>query len=497
MTEAIIIDRPLSWRQISAIAKGAAITLTESARARIGSARDIVESIVAKGIRGYGINTGVGALCDVIIDRDDQQALSRNIIMSHACGVGEPLGKTETRAIMATMVNNFALGRSGVRLELVELLCAMLAHDCIPVVRSKGSVGYLTHAASIALVMIGYGHATYQGEKMDGREALALIGWRPLVLQAKEGLSLVNGTSCATGLGCLALYRMERLANWADAAAAMSYENLGNQAGTFASETLSMRHSKGLETVGDTMRSLLEGSAILAQMAGKRTQDPLSLRAIPQVHGAVRDQFDYVSDVIDRELSSVTDNPAVSGTPDAPQVHSQAHAVGAGVALAMDSLAVAAAMLGAISERRIDRLINPLVSGLPAFLTAENGKCSGFQVVHLTAASLAAENRRLAAPGSLDGGITAALQEDILTHATPAALKSLAVLENLETIIAIELLAAAQAYDLQPENSHSAPQTSTLRRRIRQHVAIYADDRPIGDDINIIKTAMGSTLAFE
>jgi len=497
MTNTLVVDQPLSWRQIASIAEGAGISLSQDARTRIAGARIIVESIVEKGIRGYGINTGVGALCDVIIDRADQQVLSRNIIMSHACGVGEPLGRTETRAIMATMVNNFALGRSGVRVEIVELLCTMLQQDCVPVVRSKGSVGYLTHAAAIALVLIGGGYAVYRGEKIAGAEALARIGWRPLILQAKEGLSLVNGTPCATGIACLALQRMDRLACWADAAAAMSYENLGNQARTFVMDTLSMRQSDGLQQVGTTLRSYLEGSPILAEMAGKRTQDPLSLRAVPQVHGASRDQFAYVSDVVNRELASVTDNPAVGGTLDAPQVHSQAHAVAAGVALSMDSLAVAAAMLGAISERRIDRLINPLVSGLPAFLTTENGKCSGFQVVQLTAASLAAENRRLAAPASLDGGITAALQEDILTHATPVALKSLLILENLENILAIELLAAAQAYDLQPTVRESAHGTTVLRRKIRAHIPIYADDRPIADDIETMRKFMRSELAAD
>lgn len=492
MIDAVVVDQPLSWRQIASIAEGTGISLSQHARTRIADARILVESIVEKGIRGYGINTGVGALCDVIIDRADQQALSRNIIMSHACGVGEPLGRTETRAIMATMVNNFALGRSGVRVEIVELLCSMLQQDCVPIVRSKGSVGYLTHAAAIALVMIGGGFAVYRGEKIGGAEALALIGWQPLILQAKEGLSLVNGTPCATGMACLALKRMERLAGWADAAAAMSYENLGNQAGTFAMDTLSMRQSDGLQQVGTTLRSYLEGSPILAEMAGKRTQDPLSLRAVPQVHGALRDQVAYVSDVVNRELASVTDNPAIGGTPGAPQVHSQAHAVGAGIALSMDSLATAAALLGAISERRIDRLINPLVSGLPAFLTTDNGKCSGFQVVQLTAASLAAENRRLAAPASLDGGITAGLQEDILTHATPAALKSLSILENLENILAIELIAAAQAYDLQPDFRDSAQRTTALRREIRAHIPIYADDRPIADDIDSMRKIMRS-----
>ncbi|MDH7809608.1 MULTISPECIES: HAL/PAL/TAL family ammonia-lyase [unclassified Rhizobium] len=494
MTDPVVIDHPLSWRQIAAVASGADIALSQNARDRICYARGLVEAIVEKGIRGYGINTGVGALCDVIIDRADQQTLSRNIIMSHACGVGEPLGRVETRAVMATMVNNFALGKSGVRIELVELLCTMLIQDCIPVVRSKGSVGYLTHAAAVALVIIGGGLVLYRGKKLNGAAALAEIGWQPLVLEAKEGLSLINGTACSTGIACVALDRANRLAGWADAAASMTYENLGNQAGTFEMETLSMRQSWGLQEVGARLRFYLNGSPILAEMAGRRTQDPLSLRAIPQIHGAVVDQLEDIGRVINRELSSITDNPAVTGTPDAPLVHSQAHAVGAAVALSMDGLSTAAAMLGAISERRIDRLINPLVSGLPAFLTGDNGKCTGFQVVQLTAAALAGDNRRLSAPASLDGGVTAALQEDILTHSTPAALKSLTILENLETILGIELLAATQAYDLQGNGKQPAIETSKLRQMIRAEIPFYADDRPIGDDIEAMKDLMQRDL---
>ncbi|MBD9597375.1 histidine ammonia-lyase [Ensifer sp. ENS05] len=491
----IVVDHPLSWRDIAAVAEGAELVLSAPARDRIAKARAIVDSLVEKGIRGYGINTGVGALCDVVIDRKQQQALSRNIVMSHACGVGEPLGRIETRAIMAAMVNTYAHGRSGVRVEVAELLCTMLKLDCVPLVRSRGSVGYLAHAACIALVMIGCGTAFLGDAKVGGAEALARIGQEPLVLQAKEGLSLVNGTACATGLACVALARMTHLADWADVAAAMTYENLGNQAGTFDHETLSMRRSQGLLEVGGTLRSLLAESPLLAKMAGRRTQDPLSLRAVPQIHGAVRDTLSYTVDVVDRELASVTDNPAVSGSVEVPLVHSQAHAVGAGIALAMDNLAVAASLLGAVSERRIDRLVNPLVSGLPAFLTMDSGTCTGFQVVQCTAASLAADNRRMAAPSTLDGGITAALQEDILTHATPGALKVLVVLRNVEEILAIELLSAAQAYDLQSVLDRAATPAMAVWNRIREIVPTYADDRPISDDIDSVRALMSIAAA--
>jgi histidine ammonia-lyase len=264
----------------------------------------------------------------------------------------------------------------------------------------------------------------------------------------------------------------------------MSFENLQGQADAFASEALALRASPGLLGAGATLRRLLDGSGLLAAGAGQRTQDPLCVRAIPQVHGAARDVFEFAAGVVDRELAAVTDNPLVTGTPEAPHVYSEAHAVGAALGLAADSLGVAIAEVAAMSERRIDRLINPLVSRLPAFLAADGGAHSGFMIAQYTAVALIADNRRLAAPASLDGGVTSGLQEDHLSHATPAALKLLKILDNAEIVIAIELLAAAQAYDLQPAPAHArAPRTDALYRALRAEVAHYRDDRPLAGDI--------------
>lgn len=494
MSEPVILDAPLTWREVAAIAGGANLQLSDAAWRRIEHAREITDALVANGIRGYGINTGVGALCDVIIDESQQKALSRNVLLSHACGIGDPLGRAETRAVMAAQIANFTHGYSGVRRETVEALLTLLNGDILPLIPARGSVGYLTHAAAIGTVLIGEGEAWHGDVPIAGKEALARAGLQPLVPLAKEGLSLVNGTPCATGLASLALARVERLLEWADAAAALTYENLGAQADPFAALPLALRRSPGLQTVGANLRGWLEGSERLKQSAGSRTQDPLSLRAVPQIHGAVRDAFAQVADVVDRELSSVTDNPVVAGSASAPEVHSQAHAVGAALGLAMDALAVAAAELAAISERRIDRLVNPLVSGLPAFLAADNGVCSGFMIIQYTAAALVAENRRLAAPASLDGGITSALQEDILTHATPAADKAIAIIDNLETIIAIELLAAAQAFDLQPHTPLPAPATAILHGRIRARAPYYRDDRPLNGLVREVRQLIGTTL---
>jgi histidine ammonia-lyase len=479
----ILLDRSLSWRQVTDVAAGAPLALSQGAQQRIGAARTLVDAIVRKGVRAYGVNTGVGALCDVVVNDSKQAQLSRNIVMSHAVGVGPALEAAAVRAIIAAAINNFAHGFSGVRLEVVEGLQALLAHDCVPEVPASGSVGYLTHMAHIALVLIGEGRAVSRGRRLSGADALESMQRAPLVLGAKEGLSLVNGTPCATGLAAVALGRTERLLGWVDVAAAMTFENLQGQLAAFDAQALGLRVSAGVAQVGERLRTLLAGSAILRQSAGRRTQDPLSLRAVPQVHGAARDLFAHVAQAVDDELASVTDNPVVVGTPDEPRALSGANAVGAALGLALDALGIAVAEIAAMSERRMDRLVNPLVSNLPAFLATDDGAGSGFMIAQYTAVALAADNRRLAAPASLDGGVTSGLQEDHLSHATPAALKLFKIIDNAEIMVAIEVLVAAQAYDLRPDALSRAAQTDAVYRRVRALVPLYRDDRPLGADI--------------
>lgn len=484
------LDGPMTWRGIVTIARGAAPVLSAEAKGRLANGRALLEAVLARDIPAYGINTGIGAMCDVIVGGEKRRALSRNIVMSHASGIGAPLNPVETRAIMAAQISNFLHGASGIRSEIVEALCALLAADCLPVVPSRGSVGYLSHGAAIGLVLIGSGQARHRGETLTGVEAMARIGLAPFVLEAKEGLSLVNGTLCATGLACLALDQTERLLDWADAAAAMTCENLGCQKGVFDADVLALRLSPGVARIGATMRAYLEGSALLARRAGSRTQDPLSLRAIPQFHGAVRDMIGDVEAAVARELASATDNPALSGTSAEPKARMGAQAVGVALALAMDHLAIAVAELAMVAERRIDRLVNPLVSALPAFLAIESGVCSGFMIAQYVATSLVAENRRLASAASLDGGVTSGLQEDVLAHATPAATKVLAILDNLARVLAIELLCATQAYDLQDGDAALAPRTDAIRRQIREAMPIYADDRPLNEDFALMLDIM-------
>lgn len=471
-----LLDRPLDWQQLAMLAQGGTIHLSPAARERVSRAREIVVAIVQRGTPAYGINTGVGALADMAVAPGMLRQLSRNLVMSHACGVGAPLPAPEVRAIIAAQMNNLAHGRSGVRVELVEALGALLNHDIIPVVPAGGSVGYLTHMAHIALVLIGEGEALAAGQVISGAEALVRAGLQPLVLEAKEGLSLLNGAPCATGMGCLALARATRALAAADAVAALTIEALGGQMAAYDEDVLALRLSIGVATTGAALRAYLAGSG---RRGTGRLQDALSQRAIPQVHGAVRDALAQAGEVLDTELKSVTDNPVVGGTPQFPVVQSQAHAIATRVALALDGLAMAAAHLGMISERRLDRLVNPMVSGLPAFLASDPGVTSGFMIAQYSAASLVVENRRLCAPASLDGGITSALQEDYLAHPTAAALKALTVVCHVEEILGIELVAAAEAQDRAVPANQRAPGTAMIQAYVRRAIGPYTDDRPL------------------
>jgi histidine ammonia-lyase len=473
------LDQPLDTTALATVAGGAPLTLGDVARHRVAAAHDLVLAIVAAGVPAYGINTGVGALFDRTVEPPLQRRLSRQLIQSHACGVGTPLPDDEVRAIIAAQANNLAHGRSGVRIAVVEALLALLNQCVVPEVPAGGSVGYLTHMAHVALVLIGEGHARIDGQRLTGAQALARAGLAPLVLEAKEGLSLINGAPCATGLGALALARAWRAVAAADAVAALGFEALGGNPLAFDGAVMALRRSEGVAATAAALNAWLAGSTHRA--GDRRLQDPLCLRAIPQVHGAVRDALTHVTAMIDAELASVTDNPVVLGTPDAPRAGSQAHAVAAGLAMALDSLGVAVAHLGMIAERRLDRLVNPLVSGLPPFLAGEAGVSSGFMIAQYSAAALVGENRRLAAPASLDGGITSGLQEDYLSHQTPAALKALTLVANVEAILGIELAAAAQAHDAAVPPAARAPATARLHAHVRRTIAPYADDRPMHD----------------
>jgi histidine ammonia-lyase len=479
----VIADAPLGWHEVVAVARhGAQLELSAAAWARIDNAQAIVQRIVASGERAYGVNTGLGALCNVSLQGEQLSQLSRNTLLSHACGVGAPLADEQTRAILCAAILNYSHGKSGIHRQVVAALLALLNRGITPQVPSQGSVGYLTHMAHISICLLGVGQVSYRGQVVSAAQALAEEGLEPVQLGAKDGLCLVNGTPCMTGLSCLALADAHRLLQWADVIGAMSFEAQRGQIAAFDAEIIALKPHPGMQRVGDNVRALLAGSEVIAASLGIRTQDALSIRSIPQVHGAARDQLAHATAQIETELNAATDNPLLLGTPERYRVMSQANPHGQSVALAADLLAIAMAEIGSIAERRLDRLINPHVSGLPAFLVSNPGVNSGMMIVQYVAASLCAENRQLAQPAVLDNYVTSGLQEDHLSLGTNAALKLLRALENCTQILAIEYLLAAQAFEFLKAQRFGAG-TDIAWRLLREQVPPYDQDRWLAPDI--------------
>ena len=479
----VIADAPLRWQDVVAVARhGAQLELSPQTWARIENAQAIVQRIVVSGERAYGVNTGLGALCNVSLQGEQLSQLSRNTLLSHACGVGAPLTNEQTRAIICAAILNYSNGKSGVHRQVVEGLLALLNRGITPQVPSQGSVGYLTHMAHIGVALLGVGNVSYRGQIVPAQQALAEEGLKPVVLGAKDGLCLVNGTPCMSGLSCLALADATHLLQWADVIGAMSFEAQRGQIAAFDAEIIALKPHPGMQQVGINLRALLDGSEVIASSLGIRTQDALSIRSIPQVHGAARDQLAHATRQIETELNGVSDNPMLLGTPDNFRVVSQANPHGQSVAMAADLLAIAMAEIGSIAERRLDRLINPHVSGLPAFLVANPGVNSGMMIVQYVAASLCAQNRQLAQPAVLDNYVTSGLQEDHLSLGTNAALKLHGVLENCTQILAIEYLLAAQAFEFLKDQRFGAG-TDTAWRLLRERVAAYDQDRWLAPDI--------------
>ncbi|MEB0017634.1 HAL/PAL/TAL family ammonia-lyase [Pseudomonas sp.] len=478
-----LADTPLTWREIVKVARqGAKLHLCDSTWARIDNARAIVDHIVAQGERAYGISTGLGALSDVMLQGPQLAQLSRNTLLSHACGVGAPLTVEQTRAIMCAAVNNYAHGHSGISRSVVEALIALLNLDITPSVPSQGSVGYLTHMAHIGVALLGFGEVMWQGRPMLAMQALREVGMAPLELRAKDGLSLVNGTPCMTGLACLGLADAFNLAEWADIIGVMSFEALRGQIDAFDEVVLALKPHPGIQRVGANLRALLAGSEVIASSRGIRTQDAMSIRSIPQIHGACRDQLIHAERQINAELASATDNPLVMGTPENYRVLSQSNPHGESLAMAADLLCIAVAELAGVAERRLDRLINPLVSGLPAFLVSQPGVNSGMMIAQYVAASLVGENRHLAQPAVVDNFVTSALQEDHLSLGTGAALKLLKVIDNTTQVLAIEYLLAAQAFEFLKEQRFGVG-TGSAWRLLREQVPPYDEDRWLAPDI--------------
>ncbi|HEY6129513.1 MAG TPA: histidine ammonia-lyase [Candidatus Acidoferrum sp.] len=489
----------LTFEQLYAVAlQGEKVSLAAAAAERMNASRQVVDHLLASGKTAYGINTGFGKLASVRISTEQVRQLQVNLVRSHCCGVGEPLGKSETRAVMLLRANALAKGLSGVKPSTVETLCAMLNSGVHPVIPSQGSVGAsgdLAPLAHLAQVVIGEGHAEFQGEILSGSEALKRARIEPVTLDAKEGLSLLNGTQGMLALLSLALRQAGSLADTADVAAALSLDALRGSPGAFDSRIMQARAYPGAARTAKNLARLNDGSEIReshrAAEKDTRVQDAYSLRCTPQVHGAVRDSLSQARELAQVELNSATDNPLVfvrdAGQAPEGDIISGGNFHGQPLAMAADQVAVAIATLGGISERRIEQMTNPLTSLLPAFLTPEPGLNSGFMIAQVTAAALASENKALATPHSVDSISTSGNQEDYVSMGMSGARRLQRMLQNLQHILAIELLCAAQGIDL------LAPlQTGALARQayeaIRTKSPKVTQDRPLAPDINAVSS---------
>ena len=476
----------------------AAVALDKNAVTRVDRSRAVVQRKAEGDVPVYGINTGFGALAETTIPRESLAALQLNLLRSHAAGVGEPLPVRAVRASMALRANVLAKGFSGIRRETIELLIQLLNRRVHPVVPSRGSVGAsgdLAPLAHLSLVLVGEGEAQVgDGMVMSGAEALAAVDLQPIELQPKEGLALINGTQPSTAVAALALVGAERLARAADITAALAIDGLCGSMRPFDSRIHDARPHDGQRTAAANLRRLLEGSPINASHANcGRVQDAYSMRCAAQVHGAGRDALAFVRHTLTIEANGATDNPMVFG--DADEIVSGGNFHGAPVAIAADLLAIAVSQFATISERRADRLVNPALSGLPAFLTPQSGLHSGYMMAQVTAAALTSELKTLAHPASVDTIPTSANKEDHVSMSMAAALKAERAVAFATRVLAVEILCACQAIDL------LAPlETSDALRPVHAYVRSLAptltDDRPPAPDIERISDAILSG-AFE
>ncbi len=478
---------------------GAPVELSDSARERMRAAREVVERAAASSERTYGVNTGFGLLVTQTIPSELADELQIRLLRSHACGVGEPYPDEIVRAALLLRANALAVGASGTRAEVAELLLECLGRGVLPRVPSRGSVGAsgdLAPLAHLALPLIGEGEAWFDGELVAGADALRRAGLEPLALQAKEGLSLINGTQFMAAFGALGVVRARRLAAAADIACALAVEALQGSRIAFSPEVQALRPLRGQAESAGNLLSLLEGSTIMdSHRWCDRVQDAYSLRCAPQVHGACRDLLRYVGDTVAVELNAATDNPLV--LVDEGEIVSAGNFHGQPLAFALDAMTMAVSELASISERRTERMVNPgLSDGLPAFLAPNGGLNSGFMIPQYVAASLVSENKSLAHPASVDSIPTSAGQEDHVSMGNAAGLKAWQVVANAERALAIELLAGAQAVEflapLAPGRGSEA-----ARRFVRSLSQRVIEDRSLSADIEAVASSIrdGSLVA--
>ncbi|MFB3923153.1 MAG: histidine ammonia-lyase [Terriglobia bacterium] len=460
------------------------VVLAPRARRAMQRSRALVERLTAEKEIVYGVTTGFGSLSTERIEPAQARQLQLNLVRSHACGVGDPLDEAETRGLLLLRANTLARGLSGVRPLVAERLCDFLNHEIHPVVPSRGSVGAsgdLAPLAHVALALVGEGPVSVKGKRMRAATALKAMHKPPLVLEAKEGLALVNGTQAMLAVGLLALRSAEILVDTADVAGALSLDALRGSPKAFDERLHRSRPHAGQLTTARNLLRLNRGSQIRESHRGcLRVQDAYSLRCMPQVHGAVRDALDYARRVFEIEMNSATDNPLVFAREG--EVISGGNFHGQPLATALDLMAIALTQLGGISERRIDRMVNPLTSELPPFLTDAHGVQSGFMMPQIVAAALASENKVYAHPASIDSIATSGNKEDYVSMGMAAALKLRPIIANVNAILAIELLTASQALDLLAP-LRSGPLAEEARAIVRRISPRVDEDRPLDRDI--------------
>jgi len=498
--EVAIDGDTLTIPEVVAVARYMAkVTVSKKVLDKVRTNRKVVDAIIKEGKVSYGINTGFGDLCKVVISPEEVAHLQQNIILSHAAATGHPHHRETVRAILLLRANGLAKGMSGVRPVLIETLVEMLNKGVHPLIPEKGSLGAsgdLAPLAHMALVMLGEGEAFVKGERLLGGTAMERAGIKTLTLEAKEGLALINGTQVMTAMAALALYDSRRLLKVADVAGIMSLEGLKGTDRHFDERIHMARPHTGQLAVAENMRMLTVDSAIVASHRDcPKVQDAYTLRCMPQVHGATRDAIDYVSKIVTTELNAATDNPLVF-TKECESI-SGGNFHGQPVAIAMDFLCIAIAELANISERRIERLLNHNISNLPPFLTDKGGLNSGLMIAQYTAASLVSENKILAHPASVDSIPVSASQEDHVSMGTTAARKAVQVVENVTHVLATEVLCAAQALDYYVPEILPGKGILSGHAAVRELVPHLDHDRLLIQDVRTVKALVVSGRLVE
>jgi histidine ammonia-lyase len=487
--------RTLSLEVLEAVARGeCAVTLAPEAEARMTRTRAVVEQAVERGEPVYGVNTGFGKLSEVAIPRAELATLQRNLVRSHAAGVGAPLPEREVRAMMLLRANVLASGYAGARPVLVHRLLEMLAAGVTPVIPEQGSVGAsgdLAPLAHLALVLIGEGRARYRGEEGDGATMLARAGLAPVTLEAKEGLALINGTQAHTAVSALAAAELQRLWRQAHAIGAMTLDALLGTPDAFDARIQEARGQHGQRTSAALLRELLRDSPLREshRVGDPRVQDAYALRCMPQVHGPALDAWQFAAGLIGRELNAATDNPLVL---ESGELLSGGNFHGQAVAMAADVLAIVCANIAVMSERRTDRLVHPDFNhGMPAFLAGQPGLESGLMMAQVTAAALASDLKRLAMPASVDSIPTDGNKEDVVPMAMGAALKLRQSVHGLRHVLAVELLCAADALEFR-RPLRSSPAVERVHERVRSLVPPRTGDRAPSPDILALAAALAA-----